>query len=56
MTGCPSFPLDSKEHAMFYLIDEAELETVFIDSSNLYSNVDFTKYAKLKKIITYGIG
>jgi len=54
LCGSCSFPLDSKQIEMFYLLETAEIEVAIVDLSTLYDTVDLTKYQKLKRIFTFG--
>lgn len=54
MAGRTSFPLDSTQISMFYLIDPANVETVIVDQRTLKTEIDLRNFSKIKKVYTYG--
>ena len=52
--GSTSFPLDTKEVALFYQMDRAEVEIVIVDLNVLYFDIDLTPFKNIRKVLTYG--
>ena len=54
LTGNTSFPLDSQDPEISNLVEKAKIDTLFVDLTTLYSDIDLTLSKCLKRVFTNG--